>query len=564
MDRRSFIKKAGLGSAGLMGTSFAGSLGMLTGCNSDFERPNIMVIMADDMGFSDIGCYGGEINTPHLDQMASNGLRFSQFYNGARCCPTRASLLTGLYAHQAGIGHMANDFGHDSYRGDLNDRCMTIAEVLGNSGYSTWMSGKWHVTKHTGAGDKHPDDVPKHNWPRQRGFDHFFGTILGAGSYYNPNTLVRGNEPVDEIGSDFYYTDAISDNAVRFIEDHAQKDTDQPFFGYISHVAPHWPLHALEEDINQYNGRYAEGWDQLRQQRRQRMIDIGLIDPEWKLSERDPRVPTWENAEHKEWEERRMEVYAAQIDRMDQGIGRVKEALKRNGQLENTLIFFLADNGGCAEVLTEGWRGYPFIPDETLDGRPVELGNKPEITPGDPTTYQSYGVGWANASDTPFRLYKHYVHEGGIASPLIVHWPEGLGGKNEWRSHPSHLIDLMATCVDVGKAEYPSEYEGTPIQPLEGRSLSPVFEEDRPRRDESLFWEHEGNRAVRADRWKLVQRHNHEWELFDMEEDRTEMNDLSEERPEIFADLKEEYRQWANRVEVLPWPAQEHLENAQK
>ncbi|MDX1636919.1 MAG: arylsulfatase [Balneolaceae bacterium] len=509
MDRKSFIKKAGLGSAGLMGSSLAGSMGLFSGCGRQQQRPNIMVVMADDMGFSDIGCYGAEIQTPNLDGLAERGLRFTQFYNAARCCPTRASLMTGLHPHQTGIGHMTGDYGHDSYRGDLNDNCMTIAEVLGSGGYHTWMSGKWHVTKHIGQWTDDPDRTSRHNWPRQRGFDRFFGTILGAGSFYNPITLVEGNDPIG-VDPDFYYTDAISGNAVQFVNDHAENGSQQPFFGYVSYTAPHWPLHALEEDIARYRGRYSGGWDQLRRERMQQMVDIGLLDPRWELTARDPRVPVWDDAEHKAWEERRMEVYAAQIDRMDRGIGQIVQALVQNGQLDNTLILFLADNGGCAEVLTEEWSG-PFIPDETLNGEPVILGNKPEVTPGPRNTYQSYGIGWANASDTPFRLYKHYVHEGGIASPLIAHWPAGIEARGDWRSYPSHLVDIMATCVDIGRAEYPNEYNGQPIQPLEGRSLTPVFEEDQPERGEPLFWEHEGNRAVRDDRCKLLQRHNHDW-----------------------------------------------------
>jgi len=561
MDRRKFLQNISLGTAGFLGATVCGTSGLMS-CSSgkDSHRPNVILIMADDMGISDIGSYGGEIQTPNLDHLAENGIKFTQFYNGARCCPTRASLLTGLHPHQAGIGHMTNDFGHDSYRGDLNNRCVTIAEVLAESGYSTWMSGKWHVTKHIGHWTGQQELTSKHNWPVQRGFDQFFGTILGAGSYYNPNTLVRNNDPI-EVEEDFYYTDAINDEAVRFINDHFESDkNDQPFFGYVSHVAPHWPLHALEEDITKYKGQYSEGWDILRNERMQRMIDLELIDQQWNLTKRDPRVPKWEEVDmdHRKWRERQMEIYAAQIDRMDQGIGRIIQALENKDQLENTLILFLADNGGCAEILTEEWSG-PYIPTKTRTGEPVILGNKPSVEPGAPNTFQSYGIGWANASDTPFRLYKHYVHEGGIASPLIAHWPSRIKTKDKWRTYPSYMIDIMATIVDICQAEYPKEYKGESIQPMEGHSLDSVFTEDRPMREDSMFWEHEGNRAVRMKNWKLVQRHNHQWELFDMIEDRTETNNLVNSHPELFDELKKQYQNWADRIDVLPWPAQNNL-----
>lgn len=559
MDRKSFLRNIGLASTSMIGASAVNPLNAFfphsarANPQNDSDRPNIMVILADDMGFSDIGCYGGEVETPNLDRLAGNGAKFSQFYNAARCCPTRASLLTGLYPHQAGIGHMTSDRGYEGYRGDLNNHCVTMAEVLKKSGYSTYMSGKWHVTKHMGqwSGD---NQTSKHNWPLQRGFDRFYGTILGAGSYYNPVTLTRGNTPIEPEVEDFYYTDRITDYAVQHVNDHFRSNKNQPFFSYVAYTSPHWPLHALEEDIKKYKGRYDMGWDRLRRERVQKMREMGLLNPKWKLTERDPRVTSWEEADNKEWEARRMEVYAAQVDRMDQGIGRIIQTLEKNDQLDNTLILFMADNGGCAEVLTESWRPALFIPDKTRDGYAVKLGNNPDLMPGTAKTYQSYGIPWANVSDTPFRLYKHYVHEGGIASPLIAHWPSGIKQDDGWRRQPSHLIDIMATCVDVAGGKYPGQYKGNDIHPMEGKSLVPVFDGDNLDREDALYWEHEGNQAIRDDKWKLVKRHNKNWELFDMEADRSETSDLSEKYPDRVKSLKSRYQTWADRVGVQPWP----------
>ncbi len=516
------------------------------------SRPNILLIMADDMGYSDIGCYGGEVRTPTLDRLAANGLRFSQFYNTARCCPTRASLMTGLYPHQAGMGHMTSDRGTDGYRGDLNEHNVTIAEVLKQAGYQTFMSGKWHVTKHMGqwSGDSL---TSTHNWPRQRGFDQFYGTILGAGSFYDPVTLTEGNTPIDLQDTSFYYTDVISGKAIKYIQ---ESDTDTPFFGYIAYTAPHWPLHALPKDIARYEGRYDIGWDSLRQERLQRMREMEVIDANWPLTERDERIPVWEEAENKDWQARRMEVYAAQVDRMDQGIGRIVQTLEEQGILENTLIFFLADNGGCAEELSEGWGRQLFIPEETIDGKPVVLGNgHTDLMPGPENTYQSYGVPWANTSNTPFRLYKHDVHEGGISTPLVVHWPEGISAKGEWRRSPGHLIDIMATCVDVAQAGYPEERDGKTVYPMEGVSLASAFSEDTLAR-EAIYFEHEGNRAVRRGPWKLVARGREgPWELYHMEHDRSETNNLAEDHPEMVQELADLWQQWATRANVLPWPS---------
>ena len=518
--------------------------------SSTDQRPNIILIMADDMGYSDIACYGGEISTPHLDQLAKNGLRFKQFYNGARCCPTRASLMTGLYPHQTGIGHMESDRGQDGYRGDLNQHCVTIAQVMGSAGYSTYMSGKWHVTKHMGQWSGN-ENTSKHNWPIQRGFDRFFGTILGAGSFYDPITLTSGNTPIEPETEDFYYTDAIGDSARKFIREH---DKAQPFFMYVSFTAPHWPLHAFEEDIAKYQGAYDQGWDELRSTRIDRMQEMGIIQTNWGLSERDARVPAWEEAENKDWEARRMEVYAAQVEVMDRNIGKLVEQLKQEGKWENTLIFFLADNGGCAEELRDSWRGL-FLTPYTRSGDTVFTGNQNRgMMPGPANTYQSYGRNWANASNTPFRLYKHYVHEGGISSPLIVHWPKGFDYKNEWRNQPSHLVDIMATCVELGEATYPETFNGSTIHPMQGVSLIPAIN-NKPLDREAIYWEHEGNRAMRMGKWKIVAKgRDSDWELYDMDADRTELNNLADEYPDLLEKMSGMWWKHAEEIGIIPWP----------
>lgn len=498
-------------------------------------------MMADDMGFSDLGCYGGEIQTPNLDALAKDGLRFTQFYNGARCCPTRASLMTGLYAHQAAVGHMVGDYHKPGYRGDLSRQAVTIAEALKASGYRTAMSGKWHVT---------PVNEKKHNWPMQRGFERFFGTIHGAGSYYDPATLAMGNEFIKPEGDDFFYTDAIATHANRFIDEFA----GQPFFLYVPFTSPHWPLHAVAGDVAKYKGRYRAGWDALREERHARQVKLRIVDKQWPLSPRDSTVPAWADAKEKAWEEQRMEVYAAQIDRMDQNVGRIVAKLKEKGLEKDTLILFLADNGGCAEEIARALTPNPSIPLKTREGRDVRRGNLASIVPGGPDTYQSYGIGWANASNTPFRTYKHWVHEGGIASPLIARWPEGIKRRNALTNEPAHLIDIMATCLDVAGAQYPKTYAGNAIQPLEGLSLRPVWEKGKRAGHAEIFWEHEGNRAVRQGRWKLVAKHQQPWELYDLQADRSELHDLAASQPAKAAELKTKWEAWAKRANVEPWP----------
>lgn len=515
------------------------------------KRPNILLILNDDMGYSDIGCYGGEVETPNLDRLAANGLRFSQFYNTARCSPSRASLLTGLHPHQTGIGILTYDSGPEGYAGNLNQRCATIAEVLRPAGYRSYLSGKWHVSSNL--------TQPTDSWPLQRGFDEFYGTIIGAGSFYDPNTLTRGNENAEHEARrpGFFYTDAISDEAARMLREHRAGHADRPFFQYVAYTAPHWPLHAHPEDIARYKGRFDGGWDQLREQRLERLVSSGILDAQWKLSGRDPRQPAWTEAEHKQWLANCMEVYAAQIDRMDQGIGRILAALEETGQLEDTLVIFLADNGACAEDIPENVTVDELVSklmiarSHTRDGAQVRFGNNPDIAPGPEDTYQSYGQAWANLSNTPFRLYKHWIHEGGISTPLIFHWPRGIAQRGEIRHTPGYLPDIMATICDVTGAAYPQALDGRSILPLEGHSLRPSFAADAGERP-PMFWEHEGNAAVRIGKWKLVREYPRDWELYDMEADRTELNDLAAQQPERVADMKRQYEAWAARCGVLP------------
>lgn len=533
------------------------------------NRPNVIIVMADDMGWSDIGCYGSEIETPNLDRLAKNGLRFTQFYNTGRCCPTRASLLTGTYPHQAGIGHMMNDTGLPGYQGDLGSNVQTIAEVLSPAKYSTYLSGKWHVTPKIHPGSS------QHNWPRQRGFDRFYGTIHGAGSFFDPNSLTRDNTLISPHADkeykpkEFYYTDAINDHATRFINEHENED---PFFLYVAHTAPHWPMHALPKDIQKYKGRYDGGWEKIREARYQKQLKLGLIDPKWKLSPRD--AESWEDAKNKKWEIRLMEVYAAMVDRMDQGLGRIINALENRKMLENTLIIFIADNGGCAEGMgrKEGIQykdrdpevlkpmkdsdlQMDMIPKRTREGVVMKQGT--EVMTGGADTYHGYGKAWANVSNTPFREYKHWVHEGGISAPLVAHWPKGIATKlwGKFEHQPAHLIDLMATCVELGNADYPKEVKGKKIVPLQGVSLGPAFSGKKLKRENPIFWEHEGNRAIRIENWKLVAKgSNGEWELYDLEADRSELNNLSEKHPERARQMAEKWEAWAIEANAKPWP----------
>lgn len=500
-------------------------------------RPNILLILADDMGYSDIGCFGSEIPTPNLDKLAQKGVRFSQFYNAARCCPTRASLLTGLYQHQAGIGDMVGDLGYPSYQGYLNTSSVTLAEALKMNGYNTYMSGKWHV-------GNRPETLP-----RKRGFDRYFGLIDGAGSYFE-RIPYRNNQKAPQLMLDdadfeppkqgFYMTNAITDYALQFLEEERPKK--EPFFMYLAYTAPHWPLHALPEDIAKYRGKYLKGWDVLRKERFEQMKKMGLIDATCQLSPRDVNSPEWESlgAEEKKMWDLRMAVYAAMIDRMDQNIGRVVAQLEKMGELNNTLIFFLSDNGGCHEEIKN--RGnYIRTTGET----------------GNPDSFDSYEYPWANVSNTPFRMHKHWVHEGGISTPFIAVYPEKINGGRIYSENAGHIIDLMPTFLDFAGGKYPEKHNGNSITPKEGVSLKSVLFGGKLQRNQPLFWEHEGNRAMRNGDWKLVSQYDYQakkfkaWELYNLKTDRSELNDLSQEQPELKSRMIQEYEQWTNRVGVV-------------
>ena len=496
-------------------------------------RPNIVLIMVDDMGYSDIGCYGSEISTPNLDKLAAGGVKFTQFYNAARCCPSRASLLTGVYPQQAGMGGMVTkDVDHSQetpYQGWLSRETVTVAEVLKSAGYRTYMSGKWHV------GEERPD------WPLQRGFERYFGLISGANSYYRllPGRLMlEDNEPY-EIPENFYLTDAISDYAVRYIDDATRAAEKDPFFVYVAYTAPHWPIHAPDEEIAKYRGKYLKGWDQLRKDRYARQQKMGLLPKSAVLSERDDRIPAWKDAPNKDDWDLKMAAYAGMITRLDAGIGRIVEKLKATGQLDNTLIMFLSDNGACAETLTG--RAKRDLEPEAYE--------RSLVTPtGQKWSYDAYGMEWANLGNVPFRLYKQYTHEGGISTPLIVHYPK-LVKKAFQTDQVGHIMDLMPTCLELAGAEHPGTFAGRKVKPMEGKSLVPVLKNKTREPHEYIAWEHFGCKAVRQGDWKLVSsKIDDQWELYNVANDRSELNDLAASMPEKMREMKVLYEDWAKKV----------------
>lgn len=491
-------------------------------------RPDIVVILCDDMGFSDIGCFGSEIPTPNLDKLAADGLRFTQFYNTGRCCPTRASLLTGLYPHQAGVGHMVEDRGAPGYQGRLNDRCVTIADVLKGAGYFTAMSGKWHVGQDHGV-------VP---WTR--GFDRSFNAPAG-GFYYGDDPraelFLNGKKLANDdplLPKGWYTTDIWTDFGLKFIGE--AREAKKPFFLYLAYNAPHFPLEAPADEIAKFRGKYKAGWDKLREQRHTKEIDLGIVDKSWPMAPRPENVKAWDalTPEQQDRFDHIMAIYAACVAHIDTAVGRLVAALKERGTLDNTLIFFMSDNGGNAES----------GPDGKLNG----------ANPGGAGSDVFCGQSWATLENTPFRRYKHFNHEGGISSPFIVHWPAGIAAKNEFRQQPAHLIDIMATCVDVSGAKYPADFNGNNIQPMEGRSLVPAFD-NKPIERDGIFWEHEGNAAVRVGDWKLVRAgRNSTWELYNMKADRTELHDLAAQEPERAKELAAKWESWAKRANVIPYP----------
>lgn len=507
-------------------------------------RPNVIVILADDLGYSDLGCYGGEIATPHLDRLAREGARLTNFYNTARCSPSRASLLTGRHPHETGVGVLNDDERPWGYPGDLSHDHATLAERLRREGYATCLSGKWHVASDTSSPG---------NWPTDRGFDDFYGILMGADDYFHPRGLYRREErlPVPT-APDYYLTDAVADHAAEFVAE--QTACGSPFFLYLAFTAPHWPLHAPEEDVVRYQDLYRHGWDVLRESRFERMIATGLVDAGTRMSARDPSQPAWEDAANQDWEARRMAVYAAQVERMDRGVGRVLSVLERSGTLDDTIVVFLSDNGASAEELPP--ENSPLFfqrqPSHTIDGIPMRIGNDRATWPGDASTFCSYGMAWANLSNAPFRRYKRWVHEGGIATPFIVRWPGGGVVGDAVLSAPFQLTDIVPSVLDAtGSA---------PSDGL-GRSMLPTWRGERHDDDHALYWEHMGNCAVRHGEWKAVRVSGSEWELYDLAVDRTELDDLAKMRPDVLARLVEDWDEWAARVGVIP---REQMEAAQR
>lgn len=506
--------------------------------NLPSRKPNIVLILADDMGFSDVGCYGGEISTPNINRLAENGIKFTQFYNNAVCMPTRASILTGLYPQQVGSADKAKL----KVSGNV-----TIAEILRSAGYRTLMSGKWH-------NGNSPCELPT-----SRGFDRYFGLLSGSSNYFNPG-LKRPHEPepahkspgdmrpwgIDEKiihpftpdDPDFYATDAFTENALAFLDRNGHED--KPFFLYVAYTAPHFPIQAKPEDIEKYRGKYMLGWDVIRSQRYERLIEMGILDNKCRLSPRDPLAPSWDDISNKDAWDLKMAVYAGMIECMDRGIGRIVDKIKALGKLEDTMIIFLSDNGGCAE----------------------HINRTPDIPPGPVNSYSTVDAPWANASNTPFRRFKVFHHEGGISTPLIISWPRLIEGGTVCHEL-GHVMDLMPTLVEIAGAKYPNEWNGQRVLPMEGISLTSMFTKtaspkgwERP----PICWEFKGCRAVRFGQWKLVTQGpprvhvnipiepgNEAWELYDMLEDRSETHNLAEKYPDKVRELEKIWLDWHRR-----------------
>ncbi|MEM7454749.1 MAG: arylsulfatase [Planctomycetota bacterium] len=516
------------------------------------EQPNIVIILVDDMGWSNIGCYGGMVETPNLDALATNGVRFSQFYNGARCCPTRATLMTGLHPHQAGVGHMTipvreqtdpetglrqgvhkftaedREFVNEAYKGWLKPGIPTLPEMLRDAGYGTYHTGKWHLA----FGNEE-------TWPLQCGFDKYYGHLAGGSDFFRPTNLYRGNEPVQPEGDRYYITDAISEEAIGFLAAHDSEKDEQPFFLYLSYNAPHFPLQCMPEDYERYRGRFREGWDELRARRLEQQKEMGLVPANTVLSPRPDDVPAWEDVDPQKQDEMDaiMATYAAMIDRVDQNIGKLVSHLEETGELENTLIFFLSDNGGEAESGPFGVFEFENL------GQYGNGGFK-------------YGKGWATLSNTPFREYKHYTHQGGIQTPLIVHWPSAMGDRpaNSILNQYGYLPDIVETCMEAGGAMRPNTWDGVGVPQSQGISMLPLLKgNENELHTEPICIEHEGNKVVRSGNWKLVAYFDQPWELFDIESDRSEINNVAEQNPGVVAELAEAYDQWANFAGVVDW-----------
>lgn len=514
------------------------------------DRPNIIIVLLDDLGYSDLGAYGGEIQTPHIDGLAARGLRFTRFYNSARCCPTRASLLTGLYPHQVGLVRNGASLSRDG---------VTIAEVLGSAGYQTAMAGKWHlsVAETLRPPSRHlrwlnhqidPDRpfAPLETYPVNRGFGRYYGNIWGVVNYFDPFSLVEGETPVESVPEDYYITDAITEKSVQYIQEMAA--SDDPFFLYVAHCAPHWPLHAPPEDIARYRDTYTDGWHRLRNERYHRQLEMGLIErATHPLPELMGEGEDWDelDATTRRWMSDQMAVHAAMIDRVDQGIGRIVETLKQTGRYDNTLILLMADNGASPErYLNPGYDR----PSEIRDGRSIQY--RGIFKPGSETTWPYVGSYWANAANTPFRYWKMESYEGGAHTPLIAHWPDGVKtAPGSVTDQIGHVIDIMPTCLELARFDYPLEHQGHAILPVEGNSLARVLCGEPRDETPPLYFEHAGGKAIIDAGWKLVQpAKSQRWELYHLATDRTETRDVAVEHPQQVRRLEQKWREWADRV----------------
>lgn len=495
-------------------------------------KPNIVVILADDLGFSDIGAFGSEIHTPVLDKLAEQGLVMSQFYNAARCCPSRAALLTGLYPHQAGVGDMVQNKGSEAYQGFLNSNCATMGELLKTGGYNTIVSGKWHVGLVPSA------------WAVNRGFDKSFTLQNNGSSYFNSQplyndgrtvTFLLNGQEVQRQDTSLYLTQAITNFALKSLDE--IKDQPNPFLLYVAYNAPHWPIQALPEDIAKYKGKYLNGWDELRQRRYQKLQALWIIKKEWVLSPRFENVKAWSALSELEKElwDTRMAIYAAMIDRMDAGIGQILDKVKELKKDKNTLVVFLSDNGGSADEVKK----WDYV-------------TQKNGVPGSVNSIDSYEAPWGNASNTPFRLFKKNTHEGGISSPFIAYYP-GVIEAGSRSDLPAHLIDLLPTLLELSGTEYPKTFKGNALTKLEGHSLLDVFKGKKTERNDALYWEHEGSRAIRDGNWKLVAELNAPWELYNLKTDRTEVYDLATKYPERVKQMEKKYQIWAAKIGVRDW-----------
>ncbi|MFC7339586.1 arylsulfatase [Haloferula chungangensis] len=489
--------------------SILSALGSL-GIAAESPRPNIVLIMADDLGFSDISCYGSEIETPQLDALAREGMRFSQFYSTAKCHSSRVSLLTGLYCDQAGAEELS--------------RGATIAEALTPTGYHCMMVGKWHLSKQ----------------PTDFGFQRYWGHLSGATNFFTGDDTFRldgkhWTVPKTLNGKPFYTTNANIDFATDFIDEHLASPAKQdPFLLYVAFNAPHYPLQAPKETVQKYHGRYDQGWDVLRKRRYQRQLESGILSNKHQLSPRPDHVPAWNSLSKKEqhWQARRMEVFAAMVDLLDQNVGRLVAHLKEKGLYDNTLILFCSDNGACPFDRTRGKNKEPW----------------------DPDSYWCYDTGWAHMGNTPFRLYKQNQHQGGISSPLIAKVPTSfhLETKDTVVSEPGHLIDVMATLLEISGAEYPEKVASRIIDPLQGKSLLPVLKGKTRTAHDQLYFHFSTDRALRQGDWKLVSAKGGRWELYNLTDDPTELDDLAKEHPERVAKMSREWFRIARDIERLP------------